>query len=80
MESASSNKADEEALSQTEQRLKSLRNQRIRTVVAIILFIISPFYPGKPGAGGTFGFLMTLSIAVGIGLLIYNHMTKDQAE
>lgn len=85
MESASNRKADAEASPQTEQQLKSsasiaLRNRRIRTVVAIILFIISPFYPGKPGAGGTVSFLMIVSIAVGIGLLIYNHMTKDQAE
>ena len=84
MESESSNKADEEILSQTEQQLKSSanivqRNCRIRTVIAIILFIISPFYPGEPGAGSMNVFFMILCIAVGIGLLIYNHMTKDQA-
>lgn len=84
MESASNGKADEEASPQAEQQLKSFagtaqRNRRIRTVVAIILFIISPFYPGEPGANTIDAFLMILSIAVGIGLLIYNHMTKDQA-
>lgn len=66
----------------TEQQLKTssgnaLRNRRIRTVIAIILFIISPFYPGEPGAGSMNVFFMILCIAVGIGLLIYNHMTKD---
>ena len=84
MESASNRKADEEASPQAEQQLKSSagtaqRNRRIRTVVAIILFIISPFYPGEPGANTIDAFLMILSIAVGIGLLIYNHMAKDQA-
>ena len=68
----------------TEQQSKSsagiaLRNRRIRTVIAIILFIMSPFYPGEPGAGSMNVFFMILCIAVGIGLLIYNHMTKDQA-
>lgn len=68
----------------TEQQLKTssgnaLRNRRIRTVIAIILFIMSPFYPGEPGAGSMNVFFMILCIAVGIGLLIYNHMTKDQA-
>ena len=68
----------------TEQQLKissgnALRNRRIRTVIAIILFIMSPFYPVQPGAGSMNVFFMILCIAVGIGLLIYNHMTKDQA-
>lgn len=68
----------------TEQQSKSsagiaLRNRRIRTVIAIILFIMSPLYPGEPGAGSMNVFFMILCIAVGIGLLIYNHMTKDQA-
>lgn len=81
VESAS---GDEAALQQAKQQLKSStntaqRNRRIRTVIAIILFIISPFYPGEPGANSINAFLMILSIAVGIGLLIYNHMTKDQA-
>lgn len=67
----------------TEQQLKTssgnaLRNRRIRTVIAIILFIMSPFYPGEPGAGSMNVFFMILCIAVGIGLLIYNYMTKDQ--
>ena len=56
------------------------RNRNIRSVIAVILFIISPFYPASPGADGIGGFLMILSIAVGIGLLVYNHKTKDQAE
>ena len=56
------------------------RNRNIRFVIAVILFIIAPFYPGNPGAGSASGFLMILSIAVGIGLLIYNHKTKDQEE
>ena len=66
-----------EALSPVDQRQ---RNRNIRFVVAVILFIIAPFYPGSPGAGSASGFLMILSIAVGIGLLIYNHKTKDQEE
>ena len=83
-ESVSNGKADEKTLLQTEQQLKSSantaqRNRRIRTVIAIILFIISPFYPGEPGAGSMNVFFMILCIAIGIGLLIYNHMTKDQA-
>lgn len=79
MESASNNRADEETLPQTEQQLKVLRNRRIRIVAAIILFIISPFYPGKAESGTSYAFYMFLCIAVGIGLLVYNHMTKDQA-
>ena len=66
-----------EALSPVDQRQ---RNRNIRFVVAVILFIISPFYPGSTGAGSASGFLMILSIAVGIGLLIYNYKTKDQEE
>lgn len=85
MESVSNGKADEETLPLAEQQSKSsantaLRNRRIRTVIAIILFIMSPFYPGQPGAGSMNVFFMILCIAVGIGLLIYNHMTKDRAE
>ena len=84
MEDVSINKADEESMPQTEQQLKSSantaqRNRKIRFVAAIILFIISPFYPGQPGAGSMSVFFMVFSIAVGIGLLVYNHMTKDQA-
>ena len=79
MESASNNRANEETLPQTEQQLKYQRNRRIRIVAAIILFIISPFYPGKAGSGTSYAFYMFLCIAVGIGLLVYNHMTKDQA-
>lgn len=76
---ASTNKADEETLPPTEHQLKAQRNRRIRIVAAIILFIISPFYPGKAGSGTSYAFYMFLCIAVGIGLLVYNHMTKDQA-
>lgn len=78
MEAASSNSADAGTSLQTEQQLKAQRNRRIRIVAAIILFIISPFYPGKAGPG--YAFYMSLCIAVGIGLLVYNHMTKDRAE
>ena len=79
METASNNKADEESMPQTEQQLKYQRNRRIRIVAAIILFIISPFYPGKAESGTSYAFYMFLCIAIGIGLLVYNHMTKDQA-
>ncbi len=77
--------SSDKAFSQTEQQNRSTvdqrqRNRNICFVVAVILFIISPFYPGSPGAGSASGFLMILSIAVGIGLLIYNHKTKDQEE
>ncbi len=56
---------------------KRRRNRILRLVTAVILFIISPFYPGEPGANTMSGFFMIFCIAVGIGLLIYNHMTKD---
>lgn len=52
------------------------RNHKIRFAAAMILFMISPFYPGETGANSIGGFFMFLSIAVGIGLLIYNHLTK----
>ena len=64
-----------EALSPVDQRQ---RNRNIRFVVAVILFIISPFYPGETGANTISSFFMILCIAVGIGLLIYNHLTKNQ--
>lgn len=84
-ETLSSDKADDKVFSQTEQPNRSTvdqrqRNRNIRFVIAVILFIIAPFYPGNPGADSASGFLMILSIAVGIGLLIYNHKTKDQEE
>ena len=79
MEVASINKTDEESMPQTEQQLKYQRNRRIRIVAAIILFVISPFYPGEAGSGTSYAFYMFLCIAVGIGLLVYNHMAKDQA-
>lgn len=77
--------ANEDVLAQAEEQVKSAadsrqRNRKIRFMVAIIFFIISPFYPGKPGANSMQGFFMILCIAVGIGLLVYNHLTKDQAE
>lgn len=59
---------------------KRQRNHRIRFVIAVILFIISPFYPGKPGANSMGSFFMILCIAIGIGLLIYNRLTKNQEE
>lgn len=78
-----SNKADDKVFSQKEQQIKSIvdqrqRNHKIRFVVAVILFVISPFYPGEPGANTISGFFMILCIAIGIGLLIYNHLTKNQ--
>lgn len=81
----STDKTDDKVFSQKEQQIKSTidqrqRNRNIRFVVAVILFIIAPFYPGSPGAGSVNGFLMILSIAIGIGLLIYNHKTKNQAK
>ncbi|MDE7284411.1 MAG: helix-turn-helix domain-containing protein [Lachnospiraceae bacterium] len=84
-EPVSSDTNEQEVFRETEQQRESAvalrqKNRNIRFVIAIILFIISPFYPGSPGANSIGGFLMTLSIAVGIGLLIYNHKTKDQAE
>lgn len=54
------------------------RNQKIRFVAAVILFVISPFWPGETGANTISSFFMILCIAVGIGLLIYNHITKKQ--
>lgn len=77
--------ANEDVLAQAEEQVKSAadsrqRNRKIRFIVAIIFFTISPFYPGKPGANSMHGFFMILCIAVGIGLLVYNHLTKDQAE
>lgn len=56
------------------------RNRNIRFVVAVIFFIISPFYPGEPGANTMSSFFMILCIAIGIGLLIYNHLTKKQKD
>lgn len=78
-----SNKADNKVFSQKEQQIKPIvdqrqRNHKIRFVVAIILFVISPFYPGETGANTISSFFMILCIAVGIGLLIYNHLTKNQ--
>lgn len=85
VESSSTGANDEESAPLKAQQNKSAvdkrqRNRNIRFVAAVILFIITPFYPGSPGAGSVNGFLMILSIAVGIGLLIYNHKTKDQTE
>lgn len=48
----------------------------IRIVIAIALFVISPFIPGEPGAGTIKSFLMFLCIAIGIALLSYNHLSK----
>ena len=82
-ETLSSDKAEDKVFSQKEQQIKSTvdqrqRNHKIRFVVAVILFIISPFYPGETGANTISSFFMILCIAVGIGLLIYNHLTKNQ--
>ena len=56
------------------------RNRNIRFAAAVIFFIISPFYPGEPGANTMSSFFMILCIAIGIGLLIYNHLTKKQED
>lgn len=56
------------------------RNQKIRFAAAVILFVISPFYPGETGANTVSSFFMILCIAIGIGLLIYNHLTKIQED
>ena len=82
-ETLSSDKTEDKVFSQKEQQIKSTvdqrqRNHKIRFVVAVILFIISPFYPGETGANTISSFFMILCIAVGIGLLIYNHLTKNQ--
>ena len=82
-EALSTDKTDDKVFSQKEQQIKSTidqrqRNRNIRFVVAVIFFIISPFYPGEPGANTMSSFFMTLCIAIGIGLLIYNHLTKNQ--
>ena len=82
-ETLSSDKAEDKVFSQKEQQIKSTidqrqRNHKIRFVVAVILFIISPFYPGETGANTISSFFMISCIAVGIGLLIYNHLTKNQ--
>lgn len=52
------------------------KNRTIRFVIAVVLFIISPFCPGETGANTISTFFMILCIAVGIGLLIYNHLTN----
>ena len=78
-----SEKADDKVFSQKGQQIKSIvdqrqRNHKIRFVVAVILFVISPFYPGEAGANTISSFFMFLSIAVGIGILIYNLLTINQ--
>ena len=59
---------------------KRQRSRKIRFVTAIVLFIISPLFPGEPGANSAVGFFMVLCIAIGVGLLLYNRLSKDQAE
>lgn len=54
----------------------SHRYQTLRTVIAIALLAISPFFPGKPGAGTMNSFFMILCIASGIALLVFNHLSK----
>jgi len=82
-ETLSSDKENENDFLKKEQSIKFSvsqreKNRKIRFVTAVILFIISPFYPGEPGANTISSFFMILCIAVGIGLLIYNHLTKNQ--
>lgn len=78
------NEVEPESSARTESPLEDLtakrqRNRKIRFVAAIVLFIISPFSPGEPGANSASAFFMILCIAMGIGLLLYNRLTKDQA-
>lgn len=54
----------------------SHKYRAIRIVIAVTLFIVSPFIPGEPGNGTIKSFLMLLSIAIGIALLFYNHLSK----
>lgn len=56
------------------------RNRKIRFAAAVILFMISPFFPGETGANTISSFFMFLCIAAGTGLLIYNHLTKNQGD
>jgi transcriptional regulator with XRE-family HTH domain len=52
----------------------------LRTALAIILYVISPFWfyllGEQPGGSGRGVFLMFLSIAIATGLLFYNYFTK----
>ena len=52
----------------------------LRTVLAVILYVISPFWFGllgeQPGGSDRGVFLMFLSIAIATGLLLYNHLIK----
>lgn len=78
------NETDQEFPVRTESPLEDLtakrqRSRKIRFAAAIVLFIISPFFPGEPGANSASAFFMVLCIAIGIGLLLYNRLTKDQA-
>lgn len=78
------NETEQESSARTEYPLEDLpakrqRSRKIRFVAAIVLFIISPFFPGEPGANSVGGFFMVLCVAIGIGLLLYNRLTKDQA-
>lgn len=51
------------------------RNRRIRYVAAFALILISPFFPGEPGAGTVNSFLMLLCVISGAALLIYNYLS-----
>ena len=82
---AERNEMDKDFSAHTDSQLgdpaaKRQRSRKIRFVTAIVLFIISPFFPGEPGANSAVGFFMVLCIAIGVGLLLYNRLSKDQAE
>lgn len=85
LEMVSTGESDKEDFCRTEPKSECLtdkkqRNRKIRFVEAILFFVISPFYPGRPGANTMNAFFMILCVAAGTGLLLYNHLTKDQAE
>lgn len=52
----------------------------MRIAFAAVLFAVSPFIPGETGAGGISSFFMILCIAVGIGLLLYNYLSKKKED
>ena len=58
------------------------QHQALRTMLAVILYAISPFWfyvlGEQPGGSGNGVFLMFLSIAIATGLLLYNRFIKRQ--
>jgi transcriptional regulator with XRE-family HTH domain len=85
----SKNEVDCKNSSDVLKRVKKIHNEHIvskhqynhmRTALAIMLYVISPFWfdllGELPGGSGKGVFLMFLSIAIATGLLLYNHLTK----